>query len=51
MELQQQYPGKFPDGQLRTFVKDWRVEQGNGRLEGEISAKILSSIPGNGDPE
>ena len=49
MELQQQYPGKFPDGQLRTFVKDWRVEQANGRIEGETTAKILSSIPGNGD--
>jgi len=49
MELQQQYPGKFPDGQLRTFVKDWRVEQANGRIEGETTAKILSSFPGNGD--
>ncbi len=52
MELQQQYPGKFPDGQLRTFqrrVKDWRVEQANDRIEGETTAKTLSSIPGNGD--
>ena len=52
MDLQQQYPGKFPDGQLRTFqrrVKDWRVEQANDRIEGETTAKTLSSIPGNGD--
>jgi hypothetical protein len=34
---------------LRPFVKDWRVEQANGRIEGETTAKILSSIPGNGD--
>jgi hypothetical protein len=52
MDLQQQYPGKFPDGQLRTFqrrVKVWRVEQANDRIEGETTAKTLSSIPGNGD--
>jgi hypothetical protein len=52
MDLQQQYPGKFPDGQLRTFqrrVKDWRVEQANDRIEGETTTKTLSSIPGNGD--
>lgn len=51
MELQQQYPGKFPIGQLRTFqrrVKDWRVEQATGRIEGEITANVLSTIPGNG---
>ena len=51
MELQQQYPGKFPIGQLRTFqrrIKDWRVEQATGRIEGEITANVLSTIPGNG---
>ncbi len=49
MELQQQYPGKFPDGQLRMFVKDGHVEQADCRIEGETTIKILSSIPDNGD--
>src|SRR5438034_2663784 len=32
--LQQKYPGRFADGQVRTFqrrVKDWRVTQGPGQ--------------------
>ena len=43
---------KFPNGQLRTFqrrVKDWRVEQATGRIGGEITAIVLSTIPSNGD--
>ncbi len=45
MELQQQYPGKLPDDQLRTFVKNWRVEQANGRIEGQSRSKSSGDPP------
>ena len=44
VELQKQYPGKFPDGQLRTFVKDWRVDRANGRIESQSRSKS-SGVP------
>jgi uncharacterized protein (DUF2249 family) len=44
MELQRQYPGKFPDDQQRTFVKDWRVELANGRIEDQFRSKS-SGVP------
>jgi len=48
LELQQAYPGKYLDGQLRTLqrrVKQWRSEQMNDKM----SAENPYSVPGNGD--
>ena len=46
-ELQQAYPGKFQDGQLRTLqrrVKHWRSEQ----MDDQMTAENPYSIPDNG---
>ena len=52
LDLQRRYPGKFPDGQLRTFqrrVRDWRVAQVHAQIEAENDANEVPAIPGDGD--
>jgi hypothetical protein len=46
-EFQERYPGKFHDGQLRTFqrrVKDWRVAQVNEQIDAEKTLSTTFSI-------
>ena len=52
LELQRRYPGKFPDGQLRTFqrrVREWRVAHIHAQIEAETATEALPSIPGDGN--
>ncbi len=47
-EFQERYPGKFHDGQLRTFqrrVKEWRVKQANEHIDVEMTSPTTFSIP------
>ncbi len=48
LALQQRYPGKFADGQLRTLqrrVRSWRLEQVNGS---DSDNKELTGVPEEG---
>jgi hypothetical protein len=51
-KFQKRYPGKFLDGQLRTFqrrVKDWRVRQANMQPSVEALSSNPFSVPKNGE--